>query len=70
MQIDGFTDSVGTDSYNDSLSKRRADSVKSALMTRGIDSSRIGTEGYGKGVPGGQQQRFGRAGSSIAASKW
>ena len=51
VQIDGFTDSVGTDSYNEELSRRRADSVKSALLTRGIDSSRIGTQGYGKAFP-------------------
>ena len=31
VQIDGFTDSVGTDSYNEDLSRRRADAVKSAL---------------------------------------
>lgn len=51
VQIDGFTDSVGTDSYNLDLSQRRAESVKSALLTRGIDSSRIGTQGYGKAYP-------------------
>jgi len=51
VQIDGFTDSVGSESYNQELSRRRADSVKSALLTRGIDSSRIGTEGYGKAFP-------------------
>jgi outer membrane protein OmpA-like peptidoglycan-associated protein len=51
VQIDGFTDSVGTDSYNEDLSRRRADAVKSALMVRGIDSSRISTQGYGKSFP-------------------
>jgi len=51
VQIDGFTDSVGTDSYNEELSHRRADSVKSALLLRGVDSSRISTEGYGKAFP-------------------
>jgi outer membrane protein OmpA-like peptidoglycan-associated protein len=51
VQIDGFTDSVGTDSYNEELSRRRADAVKSALISRGIDPSRIGTEGYGKAFP-------------------
>jgi len=51
IQIDGFTDSIGTDSYNQDLSQRRADTVKSALITRGIDPSRIGTQGYGKGYP-------------------
>jgi outer membrane protein OmpA-like peptidoglycan-associated protein len=51
VEIDGFTDSVGTDSYNEELSRRRADAVKSALLTRGIDPSRITTEGYGKAFP-------------------
>jgi outer membrane protein OmpA-like peptidoglycan-associated protein len=51
VEIDGFTDSVGTDAYNEELSRRRADSVKSALLTRGIDPSRISTEGYGKAFP-------------------
>ena len=51
VQIDGFTDSVGTDSYNEELSRRRADAVKSALLVRGIDSSRISTQGYGKAYP-------------------
>jgi len=51
VQIDGFTDSVGSDSYNEQLSQRRADAVKAALISRGIDPSRIGTEGYGKAYP-------------------
>jgi len=51
VQIDGFTDSIGTDSYNEDLSQRRADAVKSALINRGVQPSRIGTEGYGKAYP-------------------
>jgi outer membrane protein OmpA-like peptidoglycan-associated protein len=51
VQIDGFTDSVGTDAYNEELSQHRADAVKSALISRGIDPSRIGSEGYGKAFP-------------------
>jgi outer membrane protein OmpA-like peptidoglycan-associated protein len=51
VQIDGFTDSVGTDSYNEDLSQRRADAVKAALISRGVQASRIGTEGYGKAYP-------------------
>jgi outer membrane protein OmpA-like peptidoglycan-associated protein len=51
VQIDGFTDSIGSASFNDDLSERRANSVKSALMMRGIDGSRIGTQGYGKEFP-------------------
>jgi outer membrane protein OmpA-like peptidoglycan-associated protein len=51
VQIDGFTDSVGTDAYNEDLSQRRADSVKTALINRGVDPSRIGSVGYGKAYP-------------------
>ena len=51
LQIDGFTDSVGTDSYNLDLSQRRANAVKSALQVRGIDATRITTQGYGKEFP-------------------
>jgi outer membrane protein OmpA-like peptidoglycan-associated protein len=51
VQIDGFTDSVGSDAYNQELSQRRANAVKNALLTRGIDSTRINTEGYGKAFP-------------------
>ncbi len=48
VEIDGYTDSVGTDSYNLDLSQRRADAVKSVLVSRGIDPSRISSRGYGK----------------------
>jgi outer membrane protein OmpA-like peptidoglycan-associated protein len=51
VQIDGFTDSIGSEAFNQELSRRRADSVKTALLTRGISASRIGTEGYGKAYP-------------------
>ena len=51
VEIDGFTDSVGSDAYNEELSQRRADAVKAALLTRGVDPSRIATEGYGKAYP-------------------
>ncbi len=48
VEIDGYTDSVGTDSFNLDLSQRRADTVKSVLVNRGIDSTRIASRGYGK----------------------
>jgi outer membrane protein OmpA-like peptidoglycan-associated protein len=48
IEVDGYTDSVGTDGFNQQLSQERANSVKSALVTRGIDPTRIVTEGYGK----------------------
>jgi outer membrane protein OmpA-like peptidoglycan-associated protein len=51
VQIDGFTDSVGSDAYNEELSQRRADAVKAALVSRNVDPARISTEGYGKAYP-------------------
>lgn len=48
VEIDGYTDSVGTDSFNLDLSQRRADTVKSVLVDRGIESTRIVSRGYGK----------------------
>jgi outer membrane protein OmpA-like peptidoglycan-associated protein len=51
VQIDGFTDSVGSDAYNEELSQRRADAVKAALVSRNVDPARIGTVGYGKAYP-------------------
>ena len=51
VEIDGFTDSTGSSSLNQQLSQERADSVKSALLARGITPSRITTEGYGSAFP-------------------
>ena len=51
VQIEGFTDSVGGDAYNEELSQRRADAVKAALVSRNVDPGRISTEGYGKAYP-------------------
>jgi outer membrane protein OmpA-like peptidoglycan-associated protein len=51
VQIDGFTDSVGTDSFNQDLSLRRADAVRADLLNRGIGATRVTTQGYGKAYP-------------------
>jgi len=48
VEIDGYTDSVGSDAFNQDLSQRRADAVKASLVARGIDPTRIVTEGFGK----------------------
>lgn len=48
LLIEGYTDSVGSGSYNQELSERRAMAVRDALVQRGVDSSRIGARGYGK----------------------
>ncbi len=51
VQIEGHTDSVGSAEFNQALSQRRAESVKSYLTQRGIDSQRISTKGIGMGQP-------------------
>lgn len=51
LLIEGYTDSVGGDSYNQDLSDRRAQAVRVALVQRGVDSSRINARGYGKAHP-------------------
>ena len=46
--VEGHTDSVGTDAYNQGLSERRAKAVYDYLTSNGIDSSRLaGPVGYG-----------------------
>ena len=49
--IEGHTDSVGTDEYNQSLSERRAQSVQAALFERGVEASQISTVGKGETTP-------------------
>jgi len=51
LAIEGFTDSVGNDSYNQVLSERRAIAVRLALMDAGIAASRIDVRGYGEQYP-------------------
>jgi outer membrane protein OmpA-like peptidoglycan-associated protein len=49
--IQGYTDSVGSQDYNQSLSERRADSVKSYLAGQGIGSLRLSASGKGQSDP-------------------
>jgi outer membrane protein OmpA-like peptidoglycan-associated protein len=51
IEVQGHTDNTGTDSYNMSLSKRRASAVSNYLINRGISSRRTSTKGYGESAP-------------------
>ena len=51
VQVEGYTDSVGSDTLNQTLSEQRASSVKSALMDRGIGPDRVTARGFGKSNP-------------------
>jgi outer membrane protein OmpA-like peptidoglycan-associated protein len=49
--IEGHTDSVGSNAFNQELSEMRALSVKKALIDRGVNKNRIKAEGYGASHP-------------------
>ena len=51
VQVAGYTDSVGTDAYNQGLSERRANAVLEYLSTHGIDGSRLSAVGFGETNP-------------------
>src|SRR6266403_1129535 len=52
LQIEGHTDSVGGDDFNQQLSERRADSVRDFLAEQGVAPSSITARGFGKMQPG------------------
>jgi OOP family OmpA-OmpF porin len=52
VEIVGFADSRGPESYNMKLSERRADAVRQYLENAGVDSSRLASRGYGEGHEG------------------
>lgn len=51
VEIQGHTDSVGTEEYNQNLSQRRAESVRQYLISQGISADRLSTVGYGESQP-------------------
>lgn len=51
LQIEGHTDSVGGDEFNQQLSERRADSVRDFLAEQGVPASSITARGFGKTQP-------------------
>lgn len=51
IKIDGYTDFIGSEGYNLELSVKRAKAIKNYLVDRGVKSSNISVEGYGKQNP-------------------
>lgn len=51
IRVEGHTDSTGPEDYNQRLSEKRAEAVKSALIQRGVDPRRIQAVGYGESQP-------------------
>jgi len=49
--VEGYTDSTGSNSFNQELSDRRANAVRTALIDMGISSDRVTTRGYGEDFP-------------------
>lgn len=62
MTIEGHTDNIGGESFNKTLSEKRAESVKNYLTTAGIDVSRLSSSGLGLSKPlAPNDTEFGRA---------
>lgn len=51
VEVSGHTDWIGTDGYNQGLSERRANTVKSYMVRKGVDASSIATFAYGESKP-------------------
>lgn len=51
VRIEGYTDNVGSDAYNQRLSEQRAQSVATAMIQRGVDPTRMTVVGYGEANP-------------------
>ncbi len=51
IELGGHTDNIGSKSYNLNLSEHRAQSVKEALVLRGVNANRIQIKGYGMSSP-------------------
>ncbi len=52
VELDGYTDSIGTDAYNQKLSERRAKIVHDYLVAHGVNASQLtGVVGFGETNP-------------------
>lgn len=51
VRVEGHTDWIGTEDYNQTLSERRAEAVKTYLVDHGVSVDRLSTVGYGESNP-------------------
>jgi len=51
ISIEGYADALGSDTFNQQLSERRAENVSIALENSGVSSSRLTTRGFGERYP-------------------
>jgi outer membrane protein OmpA-like peptidoglycan-associated protein len=51
LDVEGYTDSVGTDEYNQQLSEKRGVSVRDDLMQQGMPAASVSSKGFGKSQP-------------------
>ena len=51
LQVEGYTDNIGSDEYNQKLSEERADGVRTYLVTQSVADSNVTAKGFGKTNP-------------------
>jgi outer membrane protein OmpA-like peptidoglycan-associated protein len=51
LSVEGYTDSVGSDAFNQTLSEQRANAVRDYLVQQGLDPTQITATGFGKADP-------------------
>lgn len=51
LVVEGYTDSTGSDEFNQHLSEERADTVRDFLLTQGVSAQSLTAVGYGKAYP-------------------
>ena len=51
LQIEGYTDSIGSDEYNQTLSDKRAEAVRDYLVSSGVSMNNVAARGMGKADP-------------------
>ena len=62
VEVQGYSDNIGSEKNNIKMSQMRADAVKNYLVARGISADRISSAGYGSANPiGDNKDAAGRA---------